>query len=467
MPLSVLSSLRELGIGAQRFLIFAAANQVAWQCVAGLFLVLFARAIDMPESWVGVLQAFMPLSTVLVMFTVPLVERTGPRRLLLVTWGVRNLLAIPTFGMAWAMSLWGPQAAWYVLLFATLCFCGARAIGVGGWFPWLHEVVSGRLQGVYFASEAAISQLTNIALMLAVAIGLLGQPGLGVYFWIYLMGILAGFLSLAAIWRIPGGQRVPSTRPARRGLSAYRNALANRKYIRYVLCVCVGQSALWWLQAVYVLYLRDQIKLSDAQIMYQVAAGSLGLALTVRQWGRYADRFGSIPAIMFSLTAYAIISLGWIALTPGATWTLPLAWILVILGNIFNGAAMMAMNRGMLRRVRDKGRVGYTNIWIACTALATGLTPIVACIFVEWLQLAGYRLCFVLTAITSLLCALSLFNVAQEKDKPPIPHLGNLLRPSLPMRTLWRIVWITLGLDESNRTPDDERPVSPASRSKT
>jgi hypothetical protein len=457
MPVSVLSSLRELGIGAQRFLIFTAANQVAWQCVAGLFLVLFGRAINMPESWVGVLQAFMPLSTVLVAFTVPLVERTGPRRLLLFTWGIRNVLAIPTFAMVWAMSVWGPQAAWYVLLLSTLSFCGARAIGVGGWFPWLYEVVPNRSQGIYFATEAATAQLTNIALTLAVAFGLRGNTGLGAYFWIYLMGILAGFVSLAAIWRIPGGKQLPqTTRTSQPGLSGYRHTLADRDYVRYVLRVCLGQSALWWLQAVYVLYLRDQLKFSDTQIMYQVAAGSLGMALTVRQWGRYADRFGSIPAIMFSLAAYALIGLGWITLLPGAVWTPALSLILVVLGNIFNGAALMVMNRGMLCRVREKGRVGYTNLWIVCTALATGITPILAGVIVQWLQLTGFRICFLLTAVMSVACALSLFSVAQEQDKPPVPNLTNLLKPSIPMRTLWRIVWITLGLDESNRSTEEE-----------
>jgi len=462
MPTSVLSSLRELGIGAQRFLIFTAANQVAWQCVAGLFLVLFGRAIAMPEAWVGLLQAFMPLSTVLVVFTVPLIERTGPRRLLLFTWGIRNVLAVPTFGMAWAISLWGPQAAWYVLLFATLSFCVARAIGVGGWFPWLYEVVPNRLQGVYFSSEAAIAQLTNIALMLAVAIGLQGHPGLSAYFWIYLMGILAGFLSLAAIWRIPGGQQMPpTTRSARPRSEGYRHVLADRDYVRYVLRACVGQSALWWLQTIYVLYLRDQLKFSDTQIMCQVAAGSLGLALTVRHWGHYADRFGSIPAIMFSLAAHALIGLGWIGLLPGAAWTPPLSWLLVVLGNVFNGAAAMAMNRGMLRRVREEGRVGYTNFWIVGTALATGVTPILAGVTVQWLQLTGFRICFLLTALTSIACALSFFSVAQEKDKPPIPGLNDLLKPSIPMRTLWRIVWITLGLDESNRSAVEGKPGSP------
>ncbi len=465
MPVSVLSSLRELGIGAQRFLIFTAANQVAWQCVAGLFLVLFGRAINMPESWIGVLQAFMPLSTVLVVFTVPLIERTGPRRLLLFTWGIRNVLAIPTFAMVWAMSVWGPQAAWYVLLFSTLSFCGARAIGVGGWFPWLYEVVPNRAQGVYFSTEAAIAQLTNIALTLAVAVGLRGNTGLGSYFWIYLMGILAGFLSLAAIWRIPGGKQLPqTTRSSQPGLSGYRHALADRDYVRYVVRVCLGQSALWWLQAVYVLYLRDQLKFSDTEIMYQVAAGSLGLALTVRHWGRYADRFGSIPAIMFALAAYALIALGWITLLPGAAWTPLLSLLLVVLGTVFNGAAAMVMNRGMLCRVREEGRVGYTNLWIVCTALATGITPILAGVIVERMQMTGYRLCFLLTALMSVACALSLFSVAQEKDKPPIPNLGNLLKPSIPMRTLWRIVWITLGLDESNRSEEPGAVAPPQNR---
>ena len=69
MSISVFPKFKNLSPAPRRFLGFMAFNVVSFQCFVGPAMVLFARKLDMPASWVGFLIAAMPLSMVLVMFT--------------------------------------------------------------------------------------------------------------------------------------------------------------------------------------------------------------------------------------------------------------------------------------------------------------------------------------------------------------------------------------------------------------
>jgi hypothetical protein len=126
---------KELPSAPRRFLFFPAINVISWQCIVGQILVLFARTLDMPPTWVGLLIACLPLSMLLVVVTVPLVEWLGPRWILTWGWLLRNLIATSVFAIPWAQAHWGQAGAWQVLLFATVGFCAIRALGVGGWVP--------------------------------------------------------------------------------------------------------------------------------------------------------------------------------------------------------------------------------------------------------------------------------------------------------------------------------------------
>ncbi|PKN50198.1 MAG: hypothetical protein CVU58_02030, partial [Deltaproteobacteria bacterium HGW-Deltaproteobacteria-16] len=255
-----LTAVRELPRPPRLFLIFTAVNVFSWQCIAGPAMVLFARALNMPPAWVGLLLSFLPISMLLVVFTVPLVEWLGPRRLLLWTWLARNVLALSVFLIPWAISRWGEAGGWQVLLFATLAFSLIRAVGVGAWYPWLHEIVPRPLLGSYLSIEAAMSQLIIIALALAMALILgLGQ-GLSRFFLLSAAGIGAGFWSVQLIGKIPGGERIAVTDFRLSGRSpSLRQALADQEYRRFFVLAMLGTGSVMWLNAASVMYLRDML----------------------------------------------------------------------------------------------------------------------------------------------------------------------------------------------------------------
>ncbi|MFA6498446.1 MAG: hypothetical protein WC256_13890 [Desulfurivibrionaceae bacterium] len=443
---SYLTAVRELPSPPRLFLIFTAVNVFSWQCIAGPAMVLFARALNMPPAWVGLLLSFLPISMLLVVFTVPLVEWLGPRKLLLWTWLARNVLSLSVFLVPWAISRWGETGGWQVLLFATLAFSLIRAVGVGAWYPWLHEIVPRPLLGSYLSIEAAMSQVIIIALALGMALILgLGQ-GLGRFFLIYAAGIGAGFWSVQLIRKIPGGERVVATDFGLSGRSpSLRQALADQEYRRFFVLAMLGTASVMWLNAASVMYLRDMLFYAEAKIMLLLAAGGIGVACTVHFWGRAADRFGSVPAMIQLLAAHALLAFCWWGLLPGGRLTGLLAVPVIVFTTIFNGAFTMVSASGMLCRVRDEGRVAYTSLWILGVSTANGLPPILAGLLIDYWGMAGFRLCFLIAGCIGLAAAGFMFGLSTEEGKPPLHELRQLIQPSQPLRSLARVFWITLG----------------------
>ncbi len=446
----ILSGLQELDPAPRRFLLFIVFNVVSWQCIIGPALVLFARKIEMPPSWVGFLISFTPLSMLLVVATGLLVTRYGAKRVMFVAWTLRNLIACLVFTMPWAMARWGAASGGYVLMAATFGFCLMRAVGVGGWFPWLHEVVPEPQRGIYFSSEAAIAQLLNVVIALFQAWVLRGDPGPERFIAIYAVGIAAGFISTIWMYRIPGGRGSTTPVTIRSDMAAYRRTLSDRPFMLFIVVASLCFSATSWLGSASVLYLRDALGISSRFIMIVMAASSVCIMLTIRHWARFAERNGSAQAMCLSLTGHAIASAAFLLLWPGAAWNAWLMAPIMIVASVFGSAFWMTTHRAMLSQVKASDRVGYANAWTMGTSLLLGLTPIAAGLIIDHGGIWGFRTCFLIASVGSLVCAQACLHVAKDTALPVATrrNVPIFLRPAY---ILGRTVRITLGRDESNR----------------
>lgn len=450
--LSLFSSVNDLDPAPRRFLYFTAFNVISWQCIVGPAMVLFARAINMPASYVGFLISFMPLSSLIVAVTMPLIVFFGPKRMLFFAWMSRNLAVCSVFLLPWAVRNWGERAGWCVLGGSVLAFCILRAMGSGCWFPWLHEVVPGNQRGSYFSAESAITQLINVGIILGQGLLLHFDPGVRSYLSIYAVGISAGLFSLIWMSRVPGGEAVPDMPTVWSSFAAYGKPLRDGNYLRFLAISSLSFSAMSWLGSSMVLYLRDAMGINDNIIMVYIAAASVAVLLTIRHWGRFADEAGSARAMSKTLFAHSLGALACLAATP----TSPIAIYLlvpVLVGMTMYGAAFaMAANRAVLNLTCEQGRIGYTNLWTLATALAMGLTPIAVGLVIDAGGLWGFRICFLIAGVAGLVFAIGCryFVVEDPADARP-PVLNALANPGLPLRMVGRVIWISLGLHDSAR----------------
>lgn len=453
LPLRIplLSHLHELDRPPRKFLLFIVFNVVSWQCIVGPTLILFARKIGMPTRWVGFLMAFMPISTMLVVVTAPLVTRFGPKRIMFTAWLLRNLVSCTVFLMPWAISRWGEASGRYLLFMTTLGFCLMRALGSGGWLPWLHEVVPERQRGVYFSTEASVAQTLNVLVAFGQAMVLSGHSGLSRFLSIYAVGIASGLVSLIWMAQVPGGhgrKKPLSTMNPRKFPGALYVARNDRSYLWFVLTASLCFSSTAWLGSALVLYMRDALMLTSRTIMLLTASGSAAVLLTIHFWARFADHSGSGRAMFKTLTGYSLAALGCVAVVPGAAWSPYLLVFVVLASSVFGSAFWMAAHRAMLNYIRETARIGYSNLWTLGTAVAFGVTPVLAGAVIDRWDLFGFRTCFILSGVAGLTCAWACRRVV--RDAPP--HLSEEKNSALePLRTIARILWITAGMHESNR----------------
>jgi len=451
----ILSDYRRLDPGPRRFLFFVAVNVVSWQNIIGPAMVLFARKIDMPEFLVGMLISFLPFTQILLLVTMPMVTRFGPKRLMLWGWFSRNLICCIVFLMPFALRSEDKRIAWAVLVVAILGFCIMRALGSGGWLPWLHEIVSKDRRSVYFTSETAVTQVINVAIMFVQAWLLAGHdPSVTRFLIIYAIGIAMGFLSLLSLRRINGGAPFAHRPSFADEVRGYVSAFRTGSFLRFMLTATFCISGMSWFGSAAVMYMRDAMHLHDSVTMTISAVASVGVLLTIAAWGRFTEHSGSGLAMFKSLAGHGLAALLMLSLPLESSWRAVGAGAAMTLAAVFCGAFMVAANRSMLNQTPRDNRIGYTAAWTVCTSMAMGTTPLLAGAIIEHFALPGFRACFTIAAAVCFTGALLCLYVVRDGHEAR-PHVFDVLHPIALTRTLARIAAITLGLHESNRDGRD------------
>ncbi len=441
----------ELNTAPRKYLAFTSFNVISWQCIVGPAMVLFARTIGMPADRVGILISLLPFTTLLAVFMVPLVTRTGPKNLMLYTWLVRNLIMIPIFTMPFVITKYGDKAGWALLIILTLGFCLARAIGAGGWLPWLHEVVPYEQRGLYFSAEAGTVQLVNVAILLSQGFFLGKSPRIGQFLVIYAVGIFGGLLSLFWMARVPGGKGKKRSIRFEDFYRPYGPVFKDKTYLLFLIPAFLSLSATNWFGSVYVLYMRDVLKLSEKSILTISSLGSLSIMLTAPAWGRYSDHFGSSPAILRALLCHGLLVIPFVEFIPRYPWVYYLVPILIVLITIFSAAFWTSIHRAMLNMVPESERIPYTNLWTVTSGLALGITPIVAGQIIYRFSWTGFQICFIISGALCFLSAILCYITIKEQKSYSHPPLSDFLNPKSAITAVLEGFSISFGFPQNSQ----------------
>ena len=412
-------------------------------------MVLFARFMDVKASMVGGLIALPLSSTVLILLTVSLVMRFGPKRLMLATWLVRNFVTAIVFLVPVTLNHGGSEVAGYVFFFAIASYCIIRSAGVGGWLPWLHEIIPKEKRDAYFSMETSVAQITNVGISLSQAFILGENPTMNNFLIIYAIGIGAGMISLFFMSRVPGGAGVKEKVSFKQSLKAYPVVLRDKKFTAFVISESLCWCALSCYWSANVMYMRDLLHLSDRSIMMIAASGSFFVFLTVRAWGRFAEHNGRGEALFLTMLAQSVVVGSCIFIPAQSPYALWLAGGTFVLATVFGVAHWTLSHGAALSFVNEEAKVGYTNVWALSSSLALGLTAVLVGVIIDYAGMEwGFRICFALSAIIGSICS---FTTWHTVDVAPRPELGKLIDVTIPMRTAARVLWITVGLHSSTK----------------
>ena len=169
--------------------------------------------------------------------------------------------------------------------------------------------------------------------------------------------MLAGFTSLIYIAKIPGGKGSDEREGRPETFVSYFRAVSDLSYLRFLVVSSLSFSCLAWYTSCSILYMRDILGMSSGYITAITSAGCLGILVTVRAWGRFADHSGSSRAMFKTLSGFSLAAMSLLLLTPDHSWArwaiVPAAVIARRLQRAFNVSA----NRANLTFIKATGLV--------------------------------------------------------------------------------------------------------------
>ncbi|MEQ8763268.1 MAG: MFS transporter [Planctomycetota bacterium] len=441
--------------GMRHLLYDGACSQVMGTFTGGAFLVAFALLLGASNFVIGVLAAAGPLSQVLQVPAIVLVDRTGLRKLLVVvhSW-LSRLFLLSVAIVPW----WIPESYRVLALFSGLLLYFTLGTVSGCAFnSWMRDFVPEEIQGRYFGKRlafatAASAGLTLIAILAVVIADWAEMSKKGLYSTLFAVGASAGLLGVTYLMRIPE-PRMPRHEP--RGLGAVLREPLEEPNFRQLL-----RFLGWWNFAInlaapfFAVYMLERLELAMPVVLLLSVASQVVNALFFRIWGTLADRFSNKAVLGVSGLLFVITIAMWPFLTlpdPHA-FTIPLLVLIHVMAGISTAGVNLCASTITLK-IAPKGRA---TAYLAMNALVNGvaatLAPILAGLMADalvdqqltinlrWmarsdgsmlldlpaLDLVGLDFVFLLSALLGLYAMHRLLAVREEGEVRRIAVLGEL-----------------------------------------
>ncbi len=356
----------------------------AYLTIFGSVFVLFLDELGLPKAQIGLLLSLLPFCGLLALGFAPVATRLGRRRVFLVCWAARKLVAAGLLALPWVLSRFGHTAGLVYLIAIVAAFAVLRALAETAWYPWVQEVVPDRVRGRFGAWSTILSTLAS-----CLALGIAGwviARGHGVDRFLHLIaaGCVIGLLGVAAMVPVPGGRPEPDTAPRGEHLANLRESLRDRNFVAYLAGLAgITTGTLLYLSFL-PLFLKERLGIPPGAVVTLDTAVMVGGACSALLWGWAADRVGSRPVLMSAMALTLLIPLGWLILPRDATR--PVIWCVLLYfthGMAFNGGAI-GSGRLLLNGVIPPARnTAYTAIYYAWLGLVGGVAPLLAGVLLQ------------------------------------------------------------------------------------
>lgn len=371
--------------GIRSFLIFAVFNALCFEIVGGRILYLFARQIGASAVQIGIVASLLPFAGVVLFGVAPFVRRFGPRRILLVGWSSRTLVACGLLTLPTIVQRYGSSCATHSLIAIMAVFYLCRTLGLASWLPLVQGVVPPRIRGKFIGKQMIIVSLSVIFVSVLTAIYLIGATDLSPFLGIFSFGILCGAISISILFGIPSieGTDEPILDDFW-GKALF--PLRDREYRNFLLFAVSLQLVAAGLPPFMVLFLKESLHLSSSGVVFFTAVESFGALLSLLWWGPAIDRHGSKPFMGLALLGWGAILVLW-AVMPSDPWArftiVPFA---AMAGGAFSAGLITANSRLNMNLIPWEQNASYAAASQMCTGLAAGISPLIGGLIVRSME---------------------------------------------------------------------------------
>jgi MFS family permease len=405
-------------------------------CIGGNVLTLVALKLGATEMFLGILIFAILAPWAFRIFTMSAIEKHGKRKILIFWKTISTLCIIPFLLLPFLVNRWSANACLILILTATFLRSATYALGNTGWFPLLQDIVPRRITGRFFANLRVAWQTSSFITLLLVAWFLGKEPDWWKFEVIFIVAFLAftiRFLTIFGMVEKP----VPQTTSKKFSIFArFCEVLRAEQLRRLVLYIISYMFALVIAEPFKIKFLKD-LGYGDGYILAATSMAALGAIISLRFWGKLADKFGNHSIFSISHIGIAVFTILWLFVGKSAFGAV-FVFGLFFFWSVFNSGNGIAQTRYILHAVPED-RQNQINIISTIAMLAASIAPLFGGLF---LKLTGnisfqisaktidnYHFLFIISAAMFILPHILRRKLKSKKDTPTMQVIAFVTRP--------------------------------------
>ena len=406
-------------------------------CLGGNVLTLAAIKLGAQERFIGLLSFAVSIPILASAITISMMERIGKRKLLLIWHCAALIFVAPIVFVPSAARNYDTRFVLVLLLVCTLFWRTAVCMGNTGWFPILQDSVPSEMTGRFFARLRTYWQSVWLILLIAMAWFLNDdEPAWWKFQMIFIVGFLMMMVKLFFIAQMSERPFSKQKHHQRKIFHRFKELLSE-KHLRILVLYSISYFVVFMMVEPFKVKLLKDMGYSDSFVIVASAMVGAGAIVSLRFWGKLADRFGNRGVFTVSHIGMIVTTLLWLLVEKNSFGT-GLILVLYFLMSVFNSANGIARTRYILHAV-PSGKQYYINIIDILSNSSMAIGPLIGGFFLYntkgflftsgAVSLNNYHLLFVITALLFVVPHLLRKNLRTKKETPTTQMLALVTRP--------------------------------------
>ncbi len=363
-------------------------SQVMGALTGGALLVGFALLLGASNKVIGLIAAVGPLTQLLQLPAILLVEKTRRRKtLVIVVSMVGRFFWVVVAAIPWLVP---PPYRVATLVTSLVLYFASSSIASAAYNSWKRDLVPDALMGRYFANRLTLATAAGAAVTLASGFGIdwgtraTAEPLL-VFSPFFLIGGLTGLLGVGFLGRIPEPRMVLQRR---RSLAAiFGEPLREENFRKLLIFLASWNFAINLAAPFFSVYMLARLELSMAWVLGLSVVSQLANVSFFRIWGRLADRLSNKRVLGLSGSLFVLSIAVWPFTTMPERYvlTLPLLFAIHVLAGISTAGVNLCAGSITLKLAPR----GKATAFLATNSLTSGVAatvaPAIAGVVADWL----------------------------------------------------------------------------------
>jgi MFS family permease len=375
------------------------ASQAMGILTGGAFLVAFAVKLGASNLVIGLLAAIGPLSQLLQLPSIFIVEKIRNRRL--ITVAAAGLSRLCWLIIALSPFLFPAKIAIAVLLVLLTAVSAIGAVAGCSWNSWMRDLIPENIMGSFFSRRMRIATGVGVGLSILAAVYLdfwkryFADQELAGYSVLFMAGFAAGVIGLFFLAKTPE-TRMPPVAERQKILRLLSQPFRDQNFRKLIAFMCSWNFAVNLAGPFFMVYMLKRLGLSMSFIIGLSIVSQIMNFLFLKIWGRYTDRFSnkSVLAISGPLFIFSILAWTFTTMPEKYFLTIPLLIVIhMVMGMSSAGVSLASGNISL--KLAPKGQAtAYLATNTIVNSIAAGIAPILGGKFADFF--AGRELAWTL-----------------------------------------------------------------------